>query len=176
MTHETAPALLPQTLIHEVHEAVLSAGLDPASLLAELPPEIAASLPSVGTHAELLLSALSALNRMELDDGGRPLLTALRTAEMLTVSRKEAKTFRRAIELLDSKLGPSVPALPGISSSGSRGQLAGIAIGCAITAVASITLTLATHGVLFPSPKPAPCPLVADRLAARRISSDAGGA
>jgi hypothetical protein len=177
MADEKAPARLSQRQLHKVYKAVISARLDPGTFLAELPPEIATSLAIGRSNADLVLHALSELNTMELDDGRRPLLIALETAATLTASRKEAKTFQHAIALLNGKL--ALAQAPDSSPSGSRRRLREIAVGCAVTAVASMALTLALHGVFFPKPPPipcplpdpcplpAPCPIVKDRLAAR---------
>ena len=94
--------------LHKVMSAMLSISLDGELLEANLPPEIAATLPRASSRprAEHLLLFLSHLNHFSpLENEAPPLRTVLKNAEILAKLRVEAEVFRIALTELDRAPG-----------------------------------------------------------------------
>ncbi len=99
--------------LHEVMSAMLSISLDGEVLEANLPPEIAATLPraSARSRAEHLLLFLSHLNHFRpLANEAPPLRTVLKNAAILAGLRVEAEVFRIALTELDRAPGDHADA------------------------------------------------------------------
>jgi hypothetical protein len=85
----------------QLHAAAVSAGLDPAALIAAAPAPLAASFPQQAHPHAQLLSDLHELNRVGRIAGGQsPLRTWLQTAASLAEGRPEASVFRAALAKL----------------------------------------------------------------------------
>lgn len=95
------PRLLSETLLREIHGAVLSAGLSRSALLASLDRRLASGLRTAPSASEQIWEDLTALNAIDaLPDGSVPLRTWLETAAHLAYPRREAATFQKAIQAL----------------------------------------------------------------------------
>lgn len=100
----TMSGLLPDTLLRELYDAAISAGLDREALVAPLDRRLVARFRKAPSPGAQVWADLSALNDIpELADGSVPLRTWLETARHRAEPRRESAVFQRALDMLGGK-------------------------------------------------------------------------